>query len=392
MDAKAPPPSSTAIEVFGQRVAPKKPYESDQLPELREEKLLLLNLPARVVAPALLVFDANRVLRSISAKAQYPSVEMRTPLEEAVAAGVIKAHAPTFLLQEVDDEHLSRFARPSRPLSRLQEARERLLKSIRLTEAPNISSPSIERLRAADPKDVPYAQLLEHLKLDAIVSHDSHWKVTDYRILAAEDHDIIKTLRDYARAVTEEIGRLNLLVGGGVLGVAAAKGMYDLVRRLPPVVQIALAAAAILGVAHPKSRQLLVEVGLKALEPLMEFGAKLHEKSLVREKTEHLIRRDIQPNPHRLTLREHALRVLLESKGPLELSELECRVRAAGAKTRAKNLGPYLRRQMAADQENFVEYLDGRWEARAQLIWSPRELPLEMTVLSRATSSPPAGR
>ena len=67
-------------------------------------------------------------------------------------------------------------------------------------------------------------------------------------------------------------------------------------------------------------------------------------------------------------------------------------MRAAGAKTQVKNLGPYLRRQMAADQENFVEHLDGRWEARAQLIWSPPELPLEVTVLSRATSSPAAGR
>jgi hypothetical protein len=389
MDSRTPPSSAKQPEVSGKRVDPQHPFASDKLRELREAKLPFLNAPPRVVVPALLVFDANRVLRSISAKAQYRSLADRTPLEEAVAAGVIEAHAPTFLLQEVDDEHLGRFARPTRPLSRLQEARELLLKSIRFTEAPNISSPAIERLRAADPDDVPYAQLLEHLKLDGIVSHDSHWKVTGYRILNAEDHDIIKTLRDYARAVTEEIGRMNLLVAGAGLTFAAAKGTYDLARRLPPSLQVGLTVAAILGVAHPKSRQFL---GEKVLLPVLDFFTELHNKSQERAKAEQLIQRDIQTNPHRLTLREHALRILLAAKGPLDLPELERRIRAAGAKTRAKSLGPYLRRQMAVDQENFVEYLDGRWEARATLIWSPLAVPLQVTVLSTGGTSPIASR
>ncbi|MFP2924159.1 hypothetical protein ACLESO_02865 [Pyxidicoccus sp. 3LG] len=312
------------------------------------------------------------MLTTICAKADYRSIETRTTLEEAVAAGMIRAFAPRFLLKEVDDEHLGRFVKPSRPLGRLQEARALLLPSIELVDPPNISSRNIEALRAVDPKDVPYAQAFEHRKLDAILSLDKDWKVTDYPILRAKDHDIVKTLRTYARAASEEIGRTHFLIAGAGVTVAAAKGTFDLVRSAPPPLQAALVVAAVLGVAHPKSREKIKEavaaLGEKVLPHVAEFFAELETTKKEREEAELLIARDLKPNPHRLTLKQHAYRVLVKAQEPLDLPELERRIRAAGAKTRSKDLGPYLRRQMADDQ-NFVEHVDGRWAARMVLTW-----------------------
>ncbi|HYO68268.1 MAG TPA: hypothetical protein VEU33_19525 [Archangium sp.] len=155
MATRTKAPASTMQEVFGERVEPARPFSSDQLPRLRKTNVPFTGMRNRLLDPVLLLLDANRVLTTICAKAEYRSIETRTTLEEAGAAGMIRAFAPTFLLQEVDDEHLSRFVKPSRPLSRLQEARALLLQSIELVEPPDISSPSIERLREADPTDVP---------------------------------------------------------------------------------------------------------------------------------------------------------------------------------------------------------------------------------------------
>ncbi|RYD70543.1 MAG: hypothetical protein EOP84_26505 [Verrucomicrobiaceae bacterium] len=326
----------------------------------------------RVLDPVLLLVDANRVLTTICAKADYRSIETRTTLEEAVDAGMIRAFAPRFLLQEVDDEHLGRFVKPSRSLNRLQEARKLLLPRIELVDPPDLSSRNIEALRAVDPKDVPYAQAFEYRKLDTILSLDKHWKVTDYPVWRAKDHDIVKTLRTYARAASEEIGRTHFLIASAGLTVAAAKGVFDLVRRAPPALQAVLAVAAVLGVAHPKSREKLQEavaaLGEQVLPNISEFFAELEDKKKEREEAELLIARDLKPNPHRLTLKEHAYRILMKAQEPLDLDELERRIRAEGAKTRSKNLGPYLRRQMTDDQ-NFVEHVDGRWAARLVLTW-----------------------
>lgn len=372
MANRTSPSLVTTQEVFGERVDPARPFSSDHLPRLRKTNVFFKGMHHQVLDPVLLLLDANRVLATISAKAQYRSIETRTPLEEVVAAGMVRGFAPTFLLQEVDDEHLSRFVRPSRPLSRLKDARALLLQSIELVEPPNISSPSIERLRAVDPKDVSYAQLFEYRKLDAILSLDKHWNVTGYPILKAEDHDIVTTLRTYARAATEEIGRTHLFIAGTGVAVAAAKGMFDLLRRAPPALQTALAVIAVLGVAHPKSREKIIEataaIGENLLPPLSDFFEELENKRKDRVKAELLIVRDLQPNPHRLTLKQHAHRILVNAQTPLDLPELERRIRAAGAKTRSKDLGSYLRRQMTDDQ-NFVEHVDGRWAARTVLIW-----------------------
>ncbi|HYO68269.1 MAG TPA: hypothetical protein VEU33_19530 [Archangium sp.] len=123
---------------------------------------------------------------------------------------------------------------------------------------------------------------------------------------------------------------------------------------------------------HPKFREKLKEataaLGEKVLPPLAEFFENLENKKEERVKAELLIARDLQPNPHRLTLKQHAFRVLVKAQTPLDLPELERCIRAAGAKTRSKDLGSYLRRQMADDQ-NFVEHVDGRWAARTAVTW-----------------------
>ena len=351
------------------QVDPACPFPSDKLPEFRKSGVPFLGAPTRIIDPVLLLVDANRVLATIWTKARYGKVETRTPLEEAIAAGVVLAFAPPELLQEVDDEHLGRY-QPSKkkepiPFSHLQEARRLLLQSIRIVEPPNISSPSIERLRARDPKDVAYAQLFEHLKLDAVLSRDADWQATGYRVVNAEDHDLIATLKKYARAATEELGRFSMLAVGTAFTVEAVKGSLGLLSRAHPVVQVLGWGALFVTAINPSTYRVL---GENVLLPVAEFCHQLQAKGQERAHAQQLIERDIQPNPRRLNLKEHARRVLVKAKEPLELSEIERRVRAAGANTRSKDLGSYLRRQMMKDKR-FVEYADGRWEVREVATW-----------------------
>jgi hypothetical protein len=371
MAKKEPPPSPRTYKIAGKEVTydPACPFPSDQLPALRKFGVPFLGAPIRMLDPVLLLVDANRALATIWTKARYGKVENRTPLEEAVAAGVVLAFAPPALLQEVDDEHLGRY-QPSKkkepiPLSRLQEARRLLLQSIRIVEPPNISSPSIERLRARDPKDVAYAQLFEHLKLDAVLSRDADWEATGYPVVSADDHDLIATLKKYARAATEELGRFNALAVGTALTFEAVKGAWGLFSRAHPAVQLLIGGTLFITAINPETYRTL---GEKVLPPFAEYCNQLQAKGQERAQAQRLIERDIQPNPRRLSLKEHARRVLLKAKEPLDLSEIDRRVRAAGANSRSKNLGSYLRRQMMKDKR-FIEYADGKWEVREVITW-----------------------
>jgi hypothetical protein len=280
---------------------------------------------------------------------------------------MIQAFAPPYLLQELDDEHLSRYqpAKKPIPFSHIQEAKRLLLPSIRFVEPPEVSSPAIEKLRARDLKDVKYAQLFEHLKLDAVLTRDPDWEVTGYPIVKADDHDLIKTLRDYSRAAAEELGRLSTLTAGAAVTFAVVQGAWELFRRAHPAVQVLVGGTLVLAAISPETHQGIEDA---VLQPFLDFYKQLQKKSQERSEAEQLIARDICPNPHRLTLKEHVQRVLRKAGKPLELSELEQRVRAAGAKTRSKNIRAYFRKLMANDR-NFVEYTDGRWELREPLTW-----------------------
>lgn len=368
MDTQSPSPSPRTHELFGKKVTydPACPFPSDQLPEFRKHGVPFLGAPVRTLEKVQLLIDANRVLSTIWTKARYAKVETRTPLEEAVAAGVVQVFAPPELLREVDDEHLGRY-QPSKkkeplPFPRVQEARQLLLKSIQIVEPPDITSPAIERLRARDPKDVAYAQLFEHLKLDAVLSRDADWEATGYPIVPTEDHDLLATLKKYARAATEEIGRFGVLTTGAFLTVEAVKGAVGLLGRAPPVLQLLGWGALIATAVNPGTLRVVVPA-------VSEFCNQLQAKSRERAQAQHLIERDIPPNPRRLSLKEHARRVLVKAREPLDLSKLALQVRSAGAISRSKDLGAYLCRQMKADKR-FVEHPDGRWSARETVTWS----------------------
>lgn len=361
MDTNSPGPNSRTYELFGKPVKydPTLPFPSDALPNLHKLGVPFLAPSFRVIAPVLLLIDANRVLSTIWTKAGYKSVETRTPLEEAVAAGVVRAFAPPELLREVDDEHLRRY-QPSKKkppaFDAVQEARRLLLQSISIVEPPpDTTSPDIERLRARDPKDVAYAQLFEHLKLDAVLSRDADWQATTYPVINAGDHDPLTTLKKYARAATEEIGRFNVLTIGTLVTVEAVKGTWRLLGRAPPILQILGWGALIAAAASP-------ELHRTVLTGISGFMDQLQASSQERIKTQHLIERDLQPNPLRLSLKNHAWRVLLKASAPLALPDLAQRVRAEGAVSHNKNLEDYLRRQMKQDKR-FVEHPDGRWSA-----------------------------
>ncbi|GEL75436.1 HTH domain-containing protein [Myxococcus virescens] len=361
MKPKSPPPNlrNQAYQPNTAKLDPARPFPSDQLPQLKEYGVRFLGTPVPVLDPPMLLIDANRVLSTIWTKARYTSVETRTPLEEAVAAGVVQVFAPPELLREVDDEHLSRYQPSTKkplPFQRVQEARRLLLSSIQIVEPPDVTSPAIERLRARDPKDVSYAQLFEHLKLDSVLSRDADWEVTGYHIVKADDHDLLATLKKYARTVTEEIGRFNVLTTGTFFMVEAVKGAWNFLGRAPPALRWLGRGAMLAVLANPGLYQAV-------LPKFVEFCEQLQENSRERAQAQQLIERDIKPNPRRLSITDHALRVLVKSSEPLKLPEITQRVRTAGAVSQNKDLGSYLRRQMKHDGR-FVEHSDGRWSAR----------------------------
>jgi hypothetical protein len=137
--------------------------------------------------------------------------------------------------------------------------------------------------------------------------------------------------------------------------------------ELHPGVQLAIMAAGIVAVAHPKSREKLAAgwkwVKKTVTPPVLQAIADVAIQVMEATKTENDTWRRLQeslPASRKRSALMHARAICLTAKAPLSLAEIERRMRAAGYVTRARNFGTYLRRVLLTSGQ-FQESSPGVW-------------------------------
>lgn len=233
------------------------------------------------VAQFRLVIDANIVVSELLHRIRYP--ERQTAVEELIQSTVFVVVAPTWLETELKTSALPQTAaRRGVPLESLEaqwaEYRKLLIWDATIPEA-DLSDTTV-----LDPKDLPY--VVAQLRHDAcgVLSKDPHVAKMGGTQLS---FDFILSARTYARTVVISVG---IRVSGRMLGMLAAgalvegvKGSAKLISKLPPRVQVALAAAAIVAMLHPKSRAWMLEKAERLFEVLAPVLAGIGE-AIVRGK------------------------------------------------------------------------------------------------------------
>jgi hypothetical protein len=231
--------------------------------------------------------------------------------------------------------------------------------------------PSIAR-QYADIDDFAYLATSVEIDTRAIYTTDPHLAAMGAPVVSV----LIDThLRDYARAKTVQIAvnigsSLSFMVGWKFIQV-----IYKLlvrcikgVRQLPPAVQIALVAAGIICIAHPKSRARLKE-GWNALvtsEALLTFGDIIADfaaqvaNSAEKAETSYQIVETTLPPRQKHSLLMHARAVCLAASTPLSLAEMDRQIRLGGYVSRSRTFRRYLRQVLQADG-GFMEIRSGYW-------------------------------
>ena len=232
---------------------------SDTLPELRRilEKLPALRSYLGDVLRVVLVVDASCVqseLRWRVGSRKNPTA--RTYLHEAIVSGVVVAFAPFFLEVEIQ-KYIPKIAEDEGVLvDRVREEWEGFKVLIRFYEP----APSKHLAGNVDPKDADYVQVLDQVDGDFVyTSHSDLLKMGACVMPSGLD----RILRDYARAttviLTVKLGSGFAMVIGGHVVYALASLIADLVRKLPPILKILLAACAAIALLHPDSRKRIIE-------------------------------------------------------------------------------------------------------------------------------------
>jgi hypothetical protein len=334
--------------------------QSDNLPFLRQLNAERRITGERLMQPLLCVVDTNFILQTVRAKARYPSADLRTPLEEAVSAGMLVAFAPFNLDIEVP-EKLPRLVSSKVSLEQLQAAWPRIREHIRFQNAPpGIDSEAIRKLRLRDADDVPFARLFEYLQLEVVLSNDSDWDETGYpRFDEAAALELTKHARSYARAASRE-----LTVSTAVNACTAVfKGFKE-----DPWSMVALLGVGALFLAGPGRQPAVARIRdwLDA-PPVPEEKAK-HQAELRRHEyfvfdalgrgLGHLYRNP----PAKAPLREHAFRVLLRY-GPGTLMEVKAHLLRQGYRFSTADWTAELRAAFVSDARVLEEAPD-RWSLR----------------------------
>ena len=168
-------------------------------------------------------------------------------------------------------------------------------------------------------------------------------------------------LRTYARSSSVVI---NVTLGTSFvlfISFESLAGLYWLIEkavtgfgRLPSWAQWTIALAAFALLAHPKSRQKLIDAWgwvwatVKGWGPgLVTVLGEVGEQYSAAQKTATRTYAEIQsalPKAGRRTAIQHARSICLLSNEPLSLPELEQRMRKEGYSTKARNFALYLRR------------------------------------------------
>jgi hypothetical protein len=320
-----------------------------------------------------LVLDANRVYGEILWRLKRRRVAAnQSGLHEAIASGLVVAYAPAFLQQEIEG-HLPEIAiQARRPFVDAEREWKQFSNILHFHDPKDESA---YRGRCRDGDDIAYLAVCNELASRAIYSTDKDFLSTDAPLLSVI---VDTTLRDYARASSVRVGlvmgtSVSAFVGIEVLRTLAGclVKISNALRRLPPMVQVALGVTFLACLAHPRTRARMMEAWkeLKALAQnrlLVEAISDLWDAFLtVSHKEEVNYRKlcEVLPPARKTPLVNHVRSVCVASKDPLPLAELERRIQIGGYHSKAKSPRAYLL-QVLRSNDSFLEVIPGCWSMR----------------------------
>jgi predicted nucleic acid-binding protein len=173
-----------------------------------------------------LVVDTNIVLADIRWLAKNrKDGSMRTGLMEIIDAGTAMVYAPRKLVTEVN-EHLPGIALEagiSLNLLRKEWLAYKSRLKIRVVDRKLTAAHS----NAADPNDAEFIVLADKIQAHGVISKDKHIKDMGGRKLSLE---FVFSVRDYSRATAIELNVKYMGVSFGILTLAMAAGLIELIK------------------------------------------------------------------------------------------------------------------------------------------------------------------
>ena len=328
-----------------------------------------------------IVVDSNWVLRDLGFLVAYrrnPSA--RTALREAIASGTVVAYAPHQLGEEVSG-HIPKLARDlGVEETRVWEEWRSYQSVLNFSEPDAASSDQWKALR--DPTDLPFVYLYENIGAEAILTEDRAIRDSGARVISL---DVILSLRDYSRAAAPEMtiklaGSVVLVAGVETIRLVAGalRAIYEGFVALPKGAQVTLLVAGLLLVAHPKTRNLLMDAlrsvssravrSASLLAPiLMQLASSLAEYQERAEERWTATGLSRAPSyPARLV----AYAVCLAASEPMTIADIASRMREAGYVSRASDFRSYLRRILRSDP-HFLQSDSGLWSVSRQTRVAP---------------------
>ena len=227
-----------------------------------------------------LILDANIVIRDLlwlARKRTNPAA--RTELMELMDCEVVRAHAPFFLVRELN-VNLPLLAKDNDlDVKLLRALWKQYRKRIRLVP---VGGPAKTK-DVADPKDVPYLRLQKKLSYP-IASEDPHIAAMGGNVVRIQ---VFGALRAYSRHAAVEYQFKVTGAGSAIMLAVMAESGIALLKRIPTLPKPVLwGGVALIGLllAHPTSRKRILEIGaglfqggaqaleatFGALEPLLE--------------------------------------------------------------------------------------------------------------------------
>lgn len=356
--------------------------EREQTPVIRSDSLRdLLNLRDAFpsfrplfgdIIQIVYVLDASAVQRELRWRLHgRTNATARSDLHELIDSGVVSGFAPAFLREEIE-KYLPLIA--SQTDVSLEAARAEWQRVQDLIRFYNPVGNGAE-FALVDPKDSPYAVTAKELDADFVRTADMHF---DQMGLTVAGPEVDRTLRDYARStsvlVTVKVGSGFAVTFSLMAFLETIQGIVEMIKRLPPIVKVALGGAVVIALLHPKSRQKLMQWSgriwdrvLEAKPALVSYSKKavnyLAQEAAVSEKARETIQSRLRVRGKQTAL-SHIRRICLTSKRPLTADQIAQRVLASGYPSRSKTFTAYVRRLLREDC-CFVRNADGLWMLRA---------------------------
>ena len=208
-----------------------------------------------------------------------------------------------------------------------------------------------------------------------IYSEDRHYRRMQASVISVL---IDTTAQSYARSSSV---RIAVVIGStftATLSFEAVASAWRTIKRivqgfneLNPYVKFAIIAAIIIAFVHPKSRAKLTLIwdwvkGIVApaiLQAIADVVVQLVEANKTADDACERIQELLPPKRKRSALM-HARVICITAKTPLQLAEIERRMRSDGYITRARNFGTYLRRVLRSSGQ-FEELPSGVWTIAA---------------------------